>query len=80
MNSDTLACRSGGKLNEGGTCKFSAECGAGLFCIDYNNGGSCKVPCRVSNASADCVAHGKTTCNKLSSPFVIDGIEYGTCS
>lgn len=80
VNSDTLACRSGGKVNEGCTCKFSADCGAGLFCIYYNNGGVCKVPCRVGNASSDCVAQGKTTCNKLSSPFVIDGIEYGTCS
>lgn len=82
VTSSQTACRSGGGVAGGGSCKYSADCGAGLFCIYYNSQttGLCKVPCRVTSGSADCVSRGLKTCDKLSTPFVIDGVEYGTCS
>ncbi len=81
ISSAFTACRSGSNAGVGASCKNSVDCGAGLFCLfDSNSAGTCYVPCRVSKGNADCIAKGKTTCGALSTPFKIDGVEYGQCN
>jgi hypothetical protein len=86
INGHQIDCRTAGTYSEGATCDYSFDCGSDLFCIYYkqSNGttqGYCKVPCRTgSQGSSDCSKAGKTTCSALGTPFILDGVQYGTCS
>jgi hypothetical protein len=85
INGSLIDCRTAGSNTEEATCNYSYDCGPHLYCIYYkqSNGttqGYCKVPCRTAQGSSDCVAVGKKTCSPLGTPFILDGVQYGTCS
>ena len=62
----------------GGTCTTPTECAPSFFCARLVTGGdgTCTPYCSQADSSA-CV--GGSVCRGFTTPFVIDGIQYGVC-
>jgi hypothetical protein len=74
---DAVECRPPGTVGAGSSCApGSGYCQAGLTCVYFTNGSDlCEHTCSP-NTNTTCASG---TCHSFSTPFTVNGVEYGAC-